>query len=532
MTAISNLAEYEKQQALVAALVKSRSFPHAVKTVRVVETHVSWVLLAGRYAYKIKKAVNLGFLDFTGLDARRRYCEEEIRLNRRLAPKVYLDVIAIGGVPGRPGIGVQPAIEYAVKMRRFAGTRELHRLLARGKLEPSVIDRLATTLAAFHSRIPHAGPDTELGTPAAIIAAAMQNFDQLQSLLAAQADGETLAALRTTTRIEAAACRRIFEQRRNRGFVRECHGDLHLGNIVLLGDQPVPFDGIEFDPALRWIDVMSEVAFLVMDLLYHRRPDLAYRFLNGWLDATGDHAGSAVLRFYLAYRAVVRAKVKAIRAVQSDHEDRRALAACRGYLAQAQECFVQRRALIITHGLPGSGKSTFALAAAGRLQAIRIRSDVERKRMFGMRPLEQSRPGEVAAIYGADTTRRTYDRLLELARDILDAGFPVIVDAAFMMREEREKFRLLAMEMQVPFAIVAMQASDAVLHARIRQRQASADDPSEAGIEVLEKLQTSRQPLTRQELACSVNMLNDSDGIIADEQKWRDLDLLLGGSTD
>jgi len=529
VTPMSNPDEYARQHALVAALVNDRPFPHAVKTVRVVETHISWVLLAGRYAYKIKKAVDLGFLNFIGLDARRRYCEEEIRLNRRLAPSIYLDVIAIGGEPGRPEIGGQPVIEYAVRMRRFEETRQLDRLLARGKLDAEVIDRLTATLAAFHRRIPCARPEDDFGTPATIAAAAMQNFDQLQSLLSAGSDRETAAALRTTTQSESAACNPLFELRRNQGFVRECHGDLHLGNIVLLAEQPVPFDGVEFDPALRWIDVISEVAFLVMDMLYHRRPDLAYRFLNGWLEATGDHAGLAVMRFYLAYRAVVRAKVNAIRTVQLDPEDRPALAACRGYLALAKECFAARRALLVTHGLPGSGKSTFALVATGRLQAIRIRSDVERKRMFGMQPLDQSRPGEAAVIYGADATRRTYERLLELARTVLDAGFPVIVDAAFILQEEREKFRLLALDLQVPFAIVSMQASDAVLHARIRRRQALADDASEADVDVLERLQVSVQPLTQQELACSVKMLNDRDGSIADAEAWGKLDNLVTG---
>ncbi|MGC2458558.1 MAG: AAA family ATPase [Gallionellaceae bacterium] len=526
---MNDQAEYQNQQALVAALIKNLPFPHAVKAVRLVETHISWVLLAGHYAYKIKKAVNLGFLDFTGVEVRRRYCEEEIRLNRRLAPRIYLEVTPIGGSPDRPEFGMQPAIEYAVRMRRFASTRLLDHLLARGKLPTEVMERLAATLAAFHGRIPQADLDTEFGTPAIILDAAVQNFDQLQSLLTAQADCASVAALRKISQSEFAACNLLFEQRRKVGFVRECHGDLHLGNVVLIGAEPIPFDGIEFDPGLRWIDVMNEVAFMVMDLLYRRRPDLAYRFLNGWLEATGDYGGVSVLRFYLAYRAVVRAKVKAIRAFQTRQVDTKALAACRGYLALAQECFVRRPALIITHGLPGSGKSTFALAAAERLQAIRIRSDVERKRLYGMDALHKSHSGADAGIYSADATRRTYARLLELARGLLDAGFPVVVDAAFLRQDEREKFHGLALDRQVPFAIASMQASDTVLHARIKKRQIAARDASEADINVMHRLKEGRQPLSRHELASTVKMQNDSEGMIADARSWEKLDKLLAG---
>ncbi len=526
---MSNLPEYQKQLALVAALVDGRFFPHAVKKVRLVETHISWVLLAGRYAYKIKKAVNLEFLDFTRLEARRLYCAEEIRLNRRLAPAIYLDVIPIGGSPDKPGFGVQPAIEYAVRMRRFAMANQLDKLLARGKLAPDVMDRLAATLAAFHGNVPHVNLDTEYGTPAAIRDAAMQNFVQLQSLLIACTDRDAVAALRTVSQREFAACHQLLAQRREKGFVRECHGDLHLGNVVLIGSQPVPFDGIEFNPGLRWIDVMNEAAFMVMDLLYHRRSDLAYNFLNGWLEATGDYAGMGVLRFYLAYRAAVRAKVNAIRAFQTKRGDQRALAACRGYLELATGCFVRRCALLITHGLPGSGKSTFALATAGRLQAIRIRSDVERKRIFGMNPLEKSHSGAAAGIYSVEATRLTYERMHDLARGVLSAGFPVIVDAAFLRQHERERFRSLALHMQVPFAIMSVQASDDILHARIKHRQEAAGDASEADIDVLKMLQASQQPLSQHELACTVKVLNDSNGIVIDAETWGDLDKLLRG---
>lgn len=389
----------------------------------------------------------------------------------------------------------------------------------------------------------------------------MQNFEQLLSLLTEQPDRDAVAELRRSTVNAYSACEKYFIQRRVQGCVRECHGDLHLGNIVLIGNQPVPFDGIEFNPALRWIDVMDEVTFLVMDLLHGKNPELAYRFLNAYLEAAGDYAGVSVLRFYLAYRAGVRAKVNAIRAFQSipdgttdkpishstwlskddsqvagyqpDHGQlvqTQALAACRNYLALAAECLARRRtALIITHGLPGSGKSTFAQAALERLQAIRIRSDVERKRLFGMNPLDDSCSGTNNGIYSADATRRTYARLHELARDLLNAGFPVIVDAAFLKQDEREQFHTLALSLSVPFVIVDMQASTAILGARIMLRRHAANDASEADLGVLQMLQAAQQPLLPHELVRTVEFLNDADhgGIPADAASWGRLDELL-----
>jgi uncharacterized protein len=307
--------DYASQGRLVRALFDNMRKRAAGKSVRLVETHISWVLLAGHYAYKIKKAVDLGFLDYSSLDARHYYCAEEIRLNRRLAPGIYLNVIAIGGSADNPALGQQPALEYAVRMRRFAASRQLDRLALGNKISAQHIDSLAATIARFHGNLPAAAVDSSFATGDAVRRDALQNFEQLHDLLADHGDADKLAALRRASDSEYSACRGVFEQRLLQGYVRECHGDLHLGNIVLIDDQPVPFDCIEFNPALRWIDVMSEVAFTVMDLLHHQRASLAWRFLNAWLESSGDYSGIRVLRFYLAYRAMVRAKVSAIRSL-------------------------------------------------------------------------------------------------------------------------------------------------------------------------------------------------------------------------
>ena len=425
------------QERLITALLDTRCYPHPVDKVRVIETHISWVLLAGDYAYKIKKAVDLGFLNYSDLASRRICCEEEIRLNRRTAPDIYLDTVAIGGSADDPKFGDLPAIEYAVRMHRFDSDHLLDSLLMRCKLTPQHIDRLAATIARFHADLPALETDSAFGTAASIHAAAQQNFEQMRLLLTEDVDRESIAVLSRASEDEFAACKHIFEARRAQGFVRECHGDLHLGNVVLIGDEPVLFDCIEFNPALRWIDVMDEVAFTMMDMLHRNHPDLAWRFLNANLEASGDYAGASVLRFYLAYRAAVRAKVCAIRAAQPDITQRareKELHACRSYLTLARQCLPPRQAaLIITHGLPGSGKTTFSQHALQQIGAIRIRSDVERKRLHGLSALESSRGG----IYGQEATLRTYARLHELAQELLSAGYPVIVDAAFLKRDER-----------------------------------------------------------------------------------------------
>ncbi|MHB0926196.1 MAG: bifunctional aminoglycoside phosphotransferase/ATP-binding protein [Gallionellaceae bacterium] len=523
-----------RQRQLVHALSAHGCFPGRSRLPRrckVEETHISWVLLAGCDAYKIKKSLDLGFLDFSTLEARHFYCTEELRLNRRLAPDLYLDVVAIGGSPEQPVLGGEPAIEYAVHMRRFPRSAMMDSLLADGQITTAHIDKLAATIARFHAALPPAAANSPFGSAAAIQGAVLENFAQLAPSLEASADLAMLEQVRKASAREFTACEPLFRQRKADGCVRECHGDLHLGNIVLLDDTPVPFDGIEFSATLRWIDVTSEIAFTVMDLMQRGQPQLAWRFLNTYLEGSGDYAGISVLRFYLAYRAMVRAKVAAIRANQEDAaQAQQELAACRSYLALAHDCLTRRRpALIITHGLPGCGKSTFAQIALERLGAIRVRSDVERKRLFGLDALADSRSQTGTGIYGEEATRRTYTRLHELARGLLAAGFPVIVDAAFLRHAERENFRALAREMGAPFIIASLRTDEAVLAERLAQRSSRRDDASEADASVLRTLQAAQEPLQEEELAAAVTFTNngDTDALRAAGKSWALLDARL-----
>src|SRR5450759_1174827 len=516
------------QRQLVDALCAPRFFPRKPK---VEETHISWVVLTGHDAYKIKKAVDLGFLDFSTLQARHFFCTEELRLNRRLAPALYLDVVAIGGSPEQPVLDGEPAIEYAVHMRRFPQTGLMHRMLAHGLVTPAHIDKLAVVIADFHNALAPAAADSPLVATAAIKTAALQNFEQLPQLLSAPNDMATLEDVRQASALEFAACEPLFRQRAAEGCVRECHGDLHLGNIVVLDDMPTPFDGIEFSASLRWIDVISEISFTVMDLMQRGRPHLAWRLLNAYLEITGDYQGCGVLRFYLAYRAMVRAKIAAIRASQRGvAKARLELKSCRNYLVLAHDCLTRRRpALIITQGLPGCGKSTFAQIALERLGAIRIRSDVERKRLFGLAALANSKAQTDADIYSEDATRRTYARLHELARGLLAAGFSVIVDAAFVLHAERESFRALAQDMDVHFVIASLQTDAALLAERLALRSSRGNDASEADISVLQKLQVFQEPLRDREGVASVTFINngDVDALRSSDEAWKTLEARL-----
>lgn len=520
------------QARLVASLARRLSSQTATGKVELIETHISWVLLTEDLAYKIKKAIRLDFLDFTDLERRRFYCEEEIRLNRRLAPQIYLDIVPIGGTPDIPDLGRKPALEWAVRMIRFDMDDQMDRRLKRGTLLARHIDSLAVLLARFHQGMTPQFSDAADDDARIVCEADMQNLAQLRLLLTEADDHAAFEALERATEDECRARLPAIARRRDEGSVRECHGDLHLANIVLIVDEVVPFDCLEFDPALRWIDVISELAFPYMDLIRYGRPDLAHRLLSRYLEETGDYGGVELLPLYASGRAAVRAKVYAILAGQIlEGIDGRegALAACRAYLEVAERLLAPRhRALIITCGLPGSGKSTYALAAAERLGSIRIRSDVERKRLFGLSPLDASleRAGD---IYGPEASARTYQALHDIAGRLLSFGFSVIVDAAFLKQSERDSFRWLANSLGVPFAIAEVRASDAMLRRRIAQRLQQGGDPSEADLAVLTFLRAVHEPLLPVEQGWTVEFVNDGEnGFVADDGAWKKLEKLIG----
>ncbi|WP_114972651.1 bifunctional aminoglycoside phosphotransferase/ATP-binding protein [Rhodoferax ferrireducens] len=486
--------------ALIQALLEPQRYPDPASRVDLVETHISWVLLAGAFAYKIKKPVTLPFLDFSTLTLRRTYCETELRLNRRFAPALYLDVVAISGTPENPQLGgAGAAIEFAVKMRRFDESARLDRICARGALTPEHLGQLAQTIVTFHRDAALAPAESNYGAPAEILTPALDNFEDLRALLPGPPWQSQLDALSIWTRTEFQRLQPLFVARKVAGRVRECHGDLHLGNLALIDGRVTLFDCIEFNEAFRWIDVASEIAFTYVDLLDHHQPGLAGWFLNQWLSDGGDFEAVPLLRFYAAYRAVVRAKVAAIRASQAQDEQREA----QGYLALTEGIVSPPRPrLIITHGLSGCGKtraSTRLVLDDPSATTLRLRSDVERKRLFGLAPQGRSDSAVGGGIYQPDANQRTYHHLLELARQQLTAGWSTIVDAAFLRHEERAAFQALAAEVGVEFFILAPQASLAQLRERILERLEKGSDASEATLAVLDQQMASIEPLDVEE---------------------------------
>lgn len=500
---------------LIQSLLDPDVYPHETRDIHLLETHISWVILTGPYAYKIKKPVDFGFLDYSTLAQRQYYCKLELSLNLRLAPSLYLGVVAITGTEDEPIIdGPGEAIEYAVKMKQFPSGQLLSDLIANAELSTAHVDWLAKVVADFHTNIAVAPADSDFGTAEAVWQPVEENFQQIRAATEETELLQRLADIEDWSRKEYSAIRSQLDQRKQDGFIRECHGDLHLGNIVLLDEEIVPFDCIEFNDHLRWIDVMSELAFLVMDIEDHDRRDLAWRLLNAYLERTGDYEGLGVLRFYLVYRAVVRVKVAALRLNQAGlaDEDKTAIHHQMGnYLALAEHYIRSRRAAVfIMHGLSGSGKTWVSQQLIEALPAIRIRSDVERKRLHGLSANESSGSGIGEGIYDEQSSDETYTWLATLAEAICKAGFLVIVDAAFLRKDRRQWFRLLAEELGVPFRILSCHASHVILRERIEERQALGVDASEAPITVLDHQLEAHDPITGEEQAWTY-VINTTD---------------------
>jgi len=490
---------------LIQALQDPGCYPHPVADVQLLETHISWVLLAGEYAYKIKKPLNLGFLDFSTLKKRRHYCEEELRLNRRLAPALYLDVQGIAGSADRPRFtdpNSPEVFEYAVRMRRFPQHARLDCQLDAGRLTSRDMDEVAQRVAEFHRCAPHADADSRYGEPDTVQAPVRENFAQIDALLSRETDRRALARLADHAEHQFQALRPLLGQRKARGAIRECHGDLHLANLARLASGITAFDCIEFDPALRWIDVMSEAAFLVMDLQHRGHPDLAYRFLNAYLQHTGDYQGVAVLPYYLAYRAMVRAKVAAIESAQ--HHEGTPSPEYYAYTELARRLGDPARgAVILTHGFSGSGKTWLSQQLVEMLPAVRVRSDVERKRLFDLSAEADSGSAVGGGIYSTQAGNRTYGRLAEVARAVAKTGYPVLVDATFLERDRRRPFLELAGELDVPFAIVDCRAPERELHRRVAGR---TGDASEADLTVLKRQLQTHEPLDAGESALTLRV--------------------------
>ena len=447
------------------------------------------MLLTGEFAYKLKKPVRFSFVDFSTLERRAHFCREELRCNRRFALSLYLDVVAVTrGSDGRLVVaGDGEVVEWAVKMRQFAADAQLDRMLERGDLEGGMLVTFGRSLAARHGSLPARRADpAELQER--VLAPAEENYDDVLSLDWVAAHRPLLERSRAAMRRQVERHRTLLERRLETGCIRECHGDLHLSNLVLLDEGVTAFDCLEFNPALRWIDPQSDVAFLFMDCLVRERPDLAYGFLDGYLDSAGDYEGATLLPFYASYRSMVRAKVAALRRGQAEPGQAGALEDRFQRHLSWSDRWLERAPgrLVLMCGLSGSGKSYLAERLAPRLPAVRLRSDVARKALAGLRPTDRAPDDVGRGLYDAAHTRGVYDWLVMLAGDLLQSGEHVIVDATFLEEERRRPFLELARSLEQPAVIVHCDAARHVLEHRMGLRAGEGSDPSDAGPAVLQ----------------------------------------------
>ena len=489
----------------IKALQNPDLYDYPIDQFEVIETHLSWILLTGSYAYKIKKPVKFSFVDFSTLKKRKVFCEEELALNKPLAFDIYQKVIPIYGSLKNPHFTKKGAIvEYALKMRQFNRNYLLKNKLKKSKTKTQSILKLATKIAEFHLATNKVSLDSPFGSLALILQTTRDNFTVCQEILQDKNALKKLNQIEIAMQKALAEGKETFIFRKKSGFIRNCHGDLHLENILLEKQNIILFDRIEFNPAFRCIDVIEDLAFLLMDLLANHYPLLANHLLNQYLQKTGDYEGLLCIKFYIALKAMVRAKVFLLS--QKDIKDSKLkvknTATLNTYLDLALNILAPKKPLlIIMQGVPGSGKTHISSELAPFLNAICIRSDVER-----VRPKE--------AAVSAKNRKLTYLQLNDLAETILQAGFSVIVDATFISAANRQLFKKLSQKLRVPFVILHCNAPLSTLKDRVTLRQQNIqktkkrtgenikeiEGASKADLKVLLQLLKRNEPLTSSEL--------------------------------
>ena len=472
---------------LIEALTNPAAYPHPVDTVEVRQTHISVVFLAGAFAYKLKKPVSLGFLDFSTLEKRRHFCHEELTLNRRLADGTYLDVVPVVATPEGPRFGDSgEVIEWAVKMRRLPPDATLLAMLERGEASRELVQAVARRIAAFHRR----SETNERITSHGRFESVARNFVDVLARIRPNAgiSATVFQRIHDLVHADLARLRRLIESRADHGKNRHGHGDLHLDHVYVFPDREPPadlviVDCIEFHEQFRCLDPVADMAFVVMDLTFRGRRDLARAFAETYFLAAEDDEGWALLPLYTAYRATIRGMVDSV--LQSETEvpaaEREAVmerSRAYGLLALGElESPGRRPALVLVAGPPGTGKSTVSAALAGRAGFTVIRSDVVRKELAGVPPQEPTPPERTGSLYSQEATDRTYAECLARAGAVLAEGGRVIVDATFREEHRRLAFHDAARRFGVPFVMLCCEASPATIRPRLASRR---DDPSDA----------------------------------------------------
>lgn len=493
----------------LAGLRDAAAYAHPVRGIRIVQTHVSWVLLTGDLAYKIKRPVCYPFLDMRDPQRRLDLCREELRLNQRFAAPLYLRLCRIVLRDGRARMeGAGELIDHAVCMRQFDRGEELGNLLAAGQAEPEALRAFGAAIADIHAGLPRAGGGDHHAHAVATGEAVAANLRQAIDLEARRFGTRSVAELQPLLETRVHELQGWMAARHAAGQVRECHGDLHCGNVVRWSGALMAFDCLEFDPALRWVDTAQEVAFLLADLQARGAMPHAHAFLSGYLGRSGDYAACRGLAVFQAHCALVRAKVAALAPERSDGYG----PGFAEFVATALRALSARQpVLVAVTGLSGSGKTRLAARLAPLLGAIHLQSDVERRRLHGMQPAQRSASPVGLGLYADREIDRVYAHLRDRAAEVLAGGLNVILDATFGSPAQRELLHELAQQRCVPLHVVACRAPPAVLRQRVQARAARGDDASEADVAVLDWQLAHVQPITGSEHLDVVDVDTSSD---------------------
>lgn len=479
------------QAELIKTLIEN---PHLLKSkeLEVKETHISWVLIGDKFAYKIKKAVNFGFLDFEDLQSRKKYCELELKLNKDMGASFYEEVINISGDAQNPLIDDNSApIEYALKMKKFDTSLELSYLEQKGELSATHILELVQKLVDWHLKAPIITKATgAYGTPKEVEKPVLENFDFILSNIDDKKNIADVNSIAEWAQGIFKANLNLLKQRYNGGMIKNCHGDLHLANVVIYQGQVMPFDCIEFNLEFRYIDVINDLAFLLMDLDAKKQVALSNLALNRYLQLSGDYQALPLLNYYKSYRAMVRAKVNLLDFIHSQDEAKKQQAKDNflDYINLAKSyTFTKIPYLVLITGVSGSGKSTLATKIAQASGALHLNSDVVRKKLFGLKEKDSSKSLLGAGIYTKEANIKTYKKLEDISFLALKNGISVILDATFLKRDHRQTFIDIANNLGLNYLLIGFEKNEKLLKARIDERVVNGDSISEADFSVLKK---------------------------------------------
>lgn len=460
-------------QRLIEALKSPSFYPDSPEEVRVVATHISYLFFTGKYVYKVKKPVDFGFLDFTTLEKRRFFCQQEVKLNSRLSPDVYLGVEEIKEADGQLSLGGSgKTVEYAVKMRELPKEGMLTRLVSEGLATLELMDRIAFKIALFHREAETSPEIAEFGNISAVKKNVQENFIQTVHYIGKSISKDQYDFISERTRDFIEKNKGVFAKRKTEGRIRDCHGDMHMGSICIEGECVHIFDCIEFNDRFRYSDTAADIAFLTMDIEFNSRFDLSAALLKSYIRYSGDADLPLLLRFYKSYRAYVRGKVMSFLLDEKevpDEQKKKALVSAKGYFGLAYS-YLMQPTMIIMSGLMGTGKTAAARLLGGAIGAGVVRSDVVRKKLAGISQDEHRYDDYGKGIYTKEFSEKTYAELHREAMECLDAGRPVILDASYSSRAEREKAASVARKKGARFFIIECLCDEETVKSRLTGR--------------------------------------------------------------